>query len=241
MSFTQLSGAPLDAADQASLGRFMRGRRRRRRRVKGKLLTKRQRLGVARILNRGIELKFFDTAVSSNIADPTITSPTPAVLSAITQATTASTDNVRVGDRVVFKKFTYRFTLTFADNFNRCRVIFFQWKPSSTPVPSNILLNGVSGAIDMTSQYSHDFRTQYKILSDRMYTLIGNGLAATNPLTPVSAFTVAGSFNKYRKQGQYAASTTTGTNQIYVMAFSDSLAVPHPAFALYARQYFTDA
>lgn len=203
---------------------------------RGRKLNKREKNEVKRLIAVRQELKFYVSQTSVQ------TVSSSGVLFQLTNMAQGDTDQDRDGDRLMLKKFFVRGAVQYADVTNLFRIIFFQWKPASTPTISSILLPGPSTAPDVWSSYAHDSRQQFNILWDKTWHLEGNASAATAPLTPSSQklFKVSIS-RRFAKQLQYAGGTTTGTNQIYYLAVSDSAAVSHPTVTMSVKFHFTDS
>lgn len=157
------------------------------------------------------------------------------------------TDSDRTGDRVMLKKIYLRWNLVGYDTYNFVRFMVFQWKPDNliSPIPGDILLPGSSGAIDFTSQYNHDKRQMYKIMYDKVLTTVGDGSQTSLTVYPYQSNFIH--YNKKtliipNKQLQYdGGSSTIGTNQIYVMAVSDSLVPTHPLVSYTMKILYTDS
>lgn len=192
---------------------------------------------VNRIIRANQELKYFDqiyVAASLNYV------PQIHQISAVPQG---NTDITRNGDRLKMYKVYFRGDVTnfSADPYNRIRLIMFQWFPATLPTSGSILLPGLSGVVDWASHYAHDTRQEYRILYDRTYKMVGNASAATTPNTVASVVQFKGIVRVPRKQLQYQAGTTVGTNQVYLMVFSDSTAIPNPGFNICYKCTFTDS
>lgn len=202
---------------------------------KRKALNKRQKQQVKSLISRRQELKFY---VSQTNAQAVSSAGVIFQLSVIPQG---DTDTSRDGDRLYLESMHVKGSITIADTVNLFRLIFFQWKPTSTPLISNILLNGPSGGIDVYSHYNHDTRQEFKILFDRLYHQEGNSSAAVAPYTPTSQIIVNFMRYKMNRQLQYQGGGTTGTNQIYYIAISDSGVIPHSELDMSVKFLFRDS
>lgn len=193
---------------------------------------------VNRIIRANQELKYYDGAwVQSSLGS----TPLLQQLSAIPQG---NTDISRNGDRLKLYKIHFRGdALCFsADAYNRIRVVVFQWFPATLPTAGSILLPGLNAVnIDFASHYAHDTRQQYRVMYDRVHKLIGNASTANTPNTAASVKQFVFSLRIPRRQLQYVAGTTTGSNQIYIMAFSDSAGIPNPSLNVGYKCMFTDS
>lgn len=181
-------------------------------------LSKAQRADVKKIIEKIGELKYKNINAAQTIA---VQIPTITHMTNIPQGTT---DNDRIGDELRLEKSYLRLFCGSQSPRNTLRVLFFQWIPDNTnpPTSADILLVGSSGTQDYTSQYNHDKRHLFKIIFDQTYTLVGDGQAATSPNQDSSV-----QFHQYtldftRPKVQYdAASTTVGSNQLYIMYMGD--------------------
>ncbi|AUM61975.1 capsid [uncultured virus] len=211
-------------------GRKTRGRRR---------LTKVEKKQVVKIVRANQELKYFNSITA---ASGLSTTPTMFQLTNIPQG---DTDTTRDGDRLKLLKFYVRGSFVFGDSTNFIRLIFFQWKPNSTPVSTSVLLPGPSGSVDYLSQYNHDLRQEYKILYDKTFTLVSYSQVGvpSNQYIPIASNSIK-LFKFMRKPKstnlQYTGGTTSGTNQVWWMAMTDSSVVPHPAIEMSVKFMFTD-
>lgn len=161
------------------------------------------------------------------------------------------TDSGRNGDRIRLEK---RLEIYIAVNTvpantnpgNRVRVILFQWKEQTTPTLANILLTGVSGGIDVSSMYSHDYRMLYRIILDKTFTLIGTGSTATSNILTDKAQATYVNRNYYKgmkniaTQVQYQAAGTTGNNKLWVIYLSDQTS-NYPVLYMGVKSFYTDS
>lgn len=218
--------------------RRRRGGFKRKRGGKGRL-GPRQVRQVKRIVNSSQETKFYDISSSGASVSSTGT------ITSLTSIAQGTTDITRVGDSISLMRMMWSGVLTVGDQFNIVRVILFQWKPNDNVAPAlaDLLLNGPSGSPDVYSFYNHDLRGQFHIMSDRTYSLIGNGTSSSIPFQPKTQILIA--HNKGLSVGlkkvQYQGGTTVGTHKIYVLTLSDSSAVAHPIITYNARIYYKDS
>lgn len=204
--------------------------------ARGRKLNPRQKKQVKRIVGAQQELKYLDTVTNAYSIS---TSGAIFQLCSIPQG---DTDISRDGDRVYLKKMYVRGTVRVNDETNIVRLIFFQWKPNTAATIAQILLNGPSGSPDVQSNYAHDQRQMYKILYDKTWVLAGPGTTPETPVTPTTTrhFQCILSRGLIR-QLQFTAGTTTGTNQIYYLALSDSSIGAHPTLSMSTKVMFTDS
>lgn len=201
-------------------------------------LNVRQKKQVKSLIRNVQELKYHVTNASAVALS---SSPALRDISAVAQG---DTDQTRDGDRLqLCGKIDFHFSLLIADTTNIIRITWFQWKPGTTPAASDIYLNGPSGAIDVYSTYSHDNRQMYRILSDKMYNMVGNAATAQTCNTTTTQIVRKQRINlkKVRKMVQYGGGGTDGTNKIYFFVFSDSALVTHPLITYSTKLFFRDS
>jgi len=229
-----------------------RGYRPRRRYNRRRKLNKRQAIQVKRIINVNRELKY----LAINSAGAFNVTTTPQIDGSFFDIPQGTTDVTRVGDRinwcgkVRFRLQVFNALGVSADNYNTQRWILVQYHPASTsaptPVVTDILLTGPSGAVDVHSQYNHDKRQDYKVLFDRTFTTVGSfnyAITADAPGTAVThrymSYNI--SLKKARKQVQYQGGGLQATNRLFWIYMSDSSATPHPTAIVSTKVFFRDA
>lgn len=216
-----------------------------RRPLRGKPLSKKQRFEVNRIINRRSELKFVLTNQAGFGQSSTWT------IAKIMTVAQGDADSTRDGDRlqwagnIELRCNITNGTGTTGDIFNNVRIIIFQWHPndSTSPLATDILLNGVTGGADTSSHYNHDKRQLYTILFDRYFSTVGNNSSASNPFAPnmqTGLLTYSISLQTAQKSAQYVAAGTTGTNQFYIATCSDSQLATHPSIYYAIKGFFRD-
>lgn len=207
-------------------------------------LTKKEKTQVKRIVNSNIETKY------QNIAQGQLQmSSTPRIASQIL-VNQGFTDSERIGDRIKLKSIKYKFFLhqnpTFSTTYNYARIIVFQWhamtQTAANPVAGDILLQGAGGGEDYTSQYNHDKRTQYHIMWDKTFKLVGNALS-DEPFQDSAAIMASTPFliPKWKVIDYDAASGTTFTNKIFVLDVSSGTSSLGPIFFYTGKLLYTDA
>jgi len=201
-------------------------------------LTGPQRRQVKALIKAPMEHKYFENARTDSYA---ITST--GVIGHLSPIPQGDDDLSRDGDQLTLTSVNIRGMVTCGDNTNVVRLIFFQWRPQTTPSAADILSQGVDGSTtDVYSLYNHDKRSQFKILKDITFTLSGYG-TTTSPYGPTTQRKF--SFNlskKLVKKLQYVnGSSTVGSNQFYYFGISDSTATPNPLLDMIARMNFIDA
>jgi hypothetical protein len=182
---------------------------------------------VRRELSRNEEPKHYDV-LSSGTAG--IAGSGVLYLSSMAAGTT---DITRIGDRITIASFEARWDLTYADNTNFARIIFFQWVGDAvSDVPT------IAAVLESTpyylSPFNWDQRGKYRILHDETYCLD----AVTSPRTHVGRVKVRTPI----KHLQFLnASTNIEAGGIFAIVMSDSAAAAHPAYDIYSRVSYTDA
>jgi len=164
--------------------------------------------------------------------------PLTAVITSLSDISQGVTDNNRVGNHIHLKTLKGTLTCLAADSTNIMRVIIFKWKENDTynpPTLAQILAVGPSGGPDFYSSYAPENPGNYVILKD--YQLVGcNGSSASN-LIQIRKFSI-----KLSGKVQYFSDGgTSGTNKIFIMWFSDSSAVTHPAISYNTELSFSDS
>jgi hypothetical protein len=184
-----------------------------------------------RVLNKNIELKYF--AIVDNTYGSISYNGTDFVQS-MSSVPQGDTDSTRDGDRIKLKEIRFRVGIkTGSTTPTFLRVICFQWKPNTTPVYANILLDQHNTSAASLSDFTHDTRQMYHILSDDLVQVD----TVAHPATCVERSIKSG-FEPYI---QYqAGSSSNATNMIYVMAVSD-VNSNGPLVILFGKLLYYDA
>lgn len=158
-------------------------------------------------------------------------------LTGVPQATTASSDTTRDGDKFELAGGKLRLDINTAsgDGTNVVRIILFQWLQDTTPVLADILLNLTSGW-EYLADYNHDKRDHFKILSDRSYYFAE--AANEGPIRKVTS--QSWKVGKRKAVVNMQGGGVTGTNEVYMLALSDSTAVNHPTVEYAFHTFFYD-
>lgn len=151
-----------------------------------------------------------------------------------------TTDNGRIGDRVELSSFEYTFTIYpyTVTAAHTIRIIFFQYKPnlaSTLPTLDQILDNGPTAMLDSWSPYDFDFRTDYTILSDKMYQM--------NPGSTTAVVTKGRTVlrtSRAKKDITFTAGSVFGANHIYCVFMTQSPISTPPAVYGRSRIFFKD-
>lgn len=179
-----------------------------------------------------IEKKYHLKLVSSG-ANPSYDNPYQVSLSEIALG---SGDIFRDGDRIKVTSIQISGSIAAGinTNFAGVRILVFQWLCESVPVPLDIISASGIALTSLTWQqnhYNHDKRNQFRILSDRKYTLggttTGNGLETEKRYKRFEIKLNIGLLakqNKVKNFVQYiGGSTTVMINNIYFLAIGSDV------------------
>jgi len=177
--------------------------------------------------------------------------PNTGVFINMSQVPQGDTDNTRNGDTILVKSIQIKGIITIQQPLNVVRVIVFQWKPRNTPVAvitdqgprfEKILLNGLGAAPDPWSYYTKDYASQYRILWDKTFILIGNSSTADYPNTTMSHRYFTKRVVPKIKKLQFDSGTADGFNQIFIGYISDAPGGgPVPTTLVSTRINYTDS
>lgn len=205
--------------------------KKRNRKVKGKGLTKKQKVQVERMLSVPVEKKCFDNSFSSISISLTpqfydLFVPNQGVLS-----------TERVGTQAKLINISYKLRFLKADTTNYIRMVLFQWHPdNANDVPQwsqmfqfnpPVTQHDIMGPLIMGDGNQRNFR----VIKSIDFNLDDDG--------PVSL--IHGYINKgYKNTIYFADQAVTGMEHIYVMFVSDSGSIQHPIVDGYFRFRYTD-
>lgn len=175
-------------------------------------------------LGNVLEHKFFNTNLAM-----TALAYTGATyqLSAVPQGIT---DYNRTGDVFIVKKVVLRIQTITGDATNMVRVIVFIWFPNTTPAVGDVLTTTSTAEAPLT-QNVHDNLSKMKILYDSIIAV------ATSKLNDVRILNLRCN----AKIQANNASTTLGTNHVWIAICSDSSAATHPSLGFACQITFEDA
>lgn len=220
----------------ANVKPYVMNKKSRRKNVKGKGLTKKQRLQVQKLIEDPIELKFYDHTFSTFTMDTT-----PSFFD-IFQPSQGTSSNQVVGAQVDLKSIQYNMRFVRVDTTNYVRMVIFQWLfDTLTDTPNWIQMFQFQSAGIPTDQ--NDYMSPYlcgqgkgpafKVLKDIELNLDSDD----------SVVQVKGYINKgFKKRITFNddQSPQTGVNHIYVMIVSDSGAISHPFVDGWFRARYMD-
>lgn len=176
-----------------------------------------------------MEPKSFDQGLTANPGNGGTS-----ILQKCTTITQGDTDTSRDGDQlyVEWTEARYNVIVNTTDVSNLVRVIVFCWHlddGGQAPTASLILQSSTTPL----SSYNRDS------VKERLFTVLNDGLHA------VYSGGIGQISHHYRNQKKfkitYTAGGTTGKNNVYVLAVSDSSVSPFPVLNLYHRTQFLDA
>lgn len=139
----------------------------------------------------------------------------------------------RDGDSLYLGSCTFFTRWTLGDSANVCRLILFQWYPTSTPAVADILDTSIGSAPQY--MYETDKGNQYKILFDRTYSVNDNYSGQAKQFMSKRI-----KIRPPRKKIQFLNGSTDGSNKIYFLNMSDSSVVPNPTHEFLMRVNFID-
>lgn len=192
--------------------------------AKGKSLTKPEKKAVNKIVDRkleqALELKYIDLPIA--VAQDY----NWALYNLSVNVSQGTSDTTRNGDKLLMKNLELRWSLTGADTTNFYRIVVYIDKDGGSGTVPMI----TSGSVDApTSLYNHDYRRQFRILSDRMYGMSAGGPNTHNGHTTISLKNIESSYT--------GATTTCIRNALYVAVVSDS-AAGNPQLYMKTRMRF---
>jgi hypothetical protein len=180
------------------------------------------------------EPKFFDTLSLANSIGA------GATLIEISEVPQGDTQSSRVGDFIQPLKLIFNYSLytVNSDIVTTVRIIFFRWIPSNglvAPVLANILQSPSSS--NVLSHFNFQTQDNYRILWDRQYQASGITVAPTvNSNFGGTGIVIAGKLPEI----EFTPGTLQGTNNLYLLAISDSALTPFPILNFSTRLYYED-
>lgn len=224
----------------------------RRRAPKGRKLNPRQKREVKKLIADEAEVKSYID--NSGVQSVTVTPGFTDVTALITQG---NTDATRVGSEIKLHGLKLcwsanTLSMALADNYNRVRVIVFQWHADSVPNQAGVqtaLFDITSGIPYTYAFFDHQNKPKYTILYDKVVNLIpiwaftsGGALVGNEAKDAVVTFKpITLNIRKARKKIFYTeGANSSGMNHIYVGIVSDSANVPHPNLQYGLEVLYTD-
>jgi len=190
--------------------------------------------GQQKPISRGKSImKFIDVGQSFNI--PAV----GGVINAFCPIAQGLTVNQRTGDTVFWNQLLINYTVSTenADVFNTSRIIIFQWHPNSIlaiPAVTDILQSTI-----VYSMYDWQFSNQYTILYDRVH--VHAGIAGSPCDSGNQGYFGSIPFVRGVKvKAEYAAASTSGSEQFFMLCISDSVIAPFPVLNVQSRVIYND-
>lgn len=150
----------------------------------------------------------------------------------LTNIVRGDADTNRDGDRLLPISLRFSYVLYGETYSSVFRILIFRWKPDSVPTVGDVLFTTGSGYA-VTCDYQHDQRNQFEILYDKKHTVSNNGGSELVVVTK--------SLKMAKKQVDYTAGGTSGSNKIWAIAISDRSLATSGTIAMTYRLNFTDS
>jgi len=190
---------------------------------------------VKRLISNKIEKDYYDNGLNG-----TGVTATGVIQTGFSTPIQGITDGQRVGDQILISKFILKYDIIYGDPTNEFRLILFRWKDDTAvggnPTISQVLQNPVGFPVNTLINHDNVKSGKLHIMYDKTHncTNTGQSMATTRTV------------NIYgRRLGNkkiiFNNGVTTGTNLIFGLWISDSIAVPNPSINWYSRLEYSDA
>lgn len=209
-------------------------KRKTKRNVKGKGLTKKQKMQVAKLIKAPVEIKYYDTtfdAISASLAP---------IIDDISAPAEGTGEDQRIGSNINLESIQYNLCIVKADDTNVVRIAILQWFPDAeNDYPSWQQLfqyhtaGSPSGLQQLMSPYQlgQGGTRNFRFLMDEIFYLDSD-----NPMQFLKGY-----INKGFKKGLECNGTSErGTNHIYLLYASDSGVTTHPLIYGDCRVRYSD-
>lgn len=143
----------------------------------------------------------------------------------------------RSGDQILLKALQFRLSVIGADTTNKIRIVIFRWSQDNSIGANVPTVTGILQNLDVMSFYNY---TSYK--NDRMTVLYDRTVSTTftDANQVIVLHTLYGK-KLGKKILEFNAASTLGTNQIYMLLISDSVAATHPSVTGFMQLRYTDS
>lgn len=183
---------------------------------------------VKRLINHDEEVKWFDTTL-------TLTPSYNGQIQDLTPIAQGDGENYRDGSECILKSVEMRYKINSYDNpGNLFRVILFRWKPDSAlvaPAWTSVCYTNGSYYAPL-SPYNSDYRDQFTIVYDKLHSV--------DTVTNIQlARTLKIKLSKIKVK--FSATSTEGSNKLYLAVCSDSASTGHPPILFNCRVRYTDS
>lgn len=195
-----------------------------------------------RVALRVLEPKFLVTQ-DETVDNSGLWSGTSQVITKLTSVTQGDTDLQRNGDAIVPYGLVFNFVIrpdvanVAATGLMRLRIVLFRWRLSdgiAVPLATDLLNSVGSETAAFDGPYSHDRRQNYAILASRKFQVPATLVSSVYEHPHVIKLKLSGRIN-------YEAAGVLGTNNIYLMMFSNvATAADRPSVFWNARLSFKD-
>lgn len=142
----------------------------------------------------------------------------------------------RTGDEISVTKFELHYSALLADATNLVRIILFSWCDMNTvaPVATDILDDSTNSTTQLFGPLNEDNlkSKRFRVLHDKRVALYGSKNYISGSIIKT--------FKKPINVVYSGGSSSVGRNMLYLMIFSDSAAVTHPAFECYHVSHYID-
>lgn len=200
-----------------------------------------------KVVNRSIEIKQKDLTYTT-LGLSSISYGSGAIIYGLAASLAQGTaDGQRIGNRVKLRGLRFWLPMQNGDTNNMLRLLFIRPKGViGSIVPATWIQDIFNGTVSSTTQWTAPVNTErYQVMYDRTIRLAQQPAdGSTSTVMPMTK--IMKGFFKLNTNVQYAydANTTSylPTKEVYVLAISDSAAIPHPgAIGGFVRLYYQDA
>ncbi|HIB69416.1 MAG TPA: hypothetical protein EYO33_31125 [Phycisphaerales bacterium] len=169
--------------------------------------------------------------VDSHVFDINVT---PNTVSVVTGPMMAVPDAKRTGLQLAVNSLRIKGHILASGTRGRVRVLWFRWKETSTPGPTDVLAPVTGSNISVDSEYVFDklARSKFAVISDKVY------LVSTSHGAPEER-TIKHYLKTPKKMIFTSTTSTSAKNHIYVLTASSSAGAPHPVYTVSALTRFT--
>lgn len=183
-------------------------------------------------MNKIAEKKNVDSSQATSIAN------TGSILSLGLDGLATGTNQLsRVGNEIYLKSLYIKGKVTIADTTNVVRVMIVQWmkETASFTALQQILFNNSIAGFTWESPYAKEQAGNFKIIWDRTFNL-------TNVQAPIILFRkrLTRGFKKNIRYNSQIGGNLVVKGALFLVALSDSLAIPNPGIDFETRINFVD-
>jgi hypothetical protein len=184
---------------------------------------------------KSIEPKYFDFLSLANSIGA------GATLFGVGGVPQGSAQSNRIGDFISVRRLYLNYSLYIAnaDIVTTVRIILFRWIPNSgLLLPTVAALLEAPSSSNVLSHYNFQNQQNYEVMWEKQFRAVGT---ATNPTTASNFGATGLSLPVGRNPDQeYGLGATSGSNQLFFLAISDSALTPFPIWNYSLRTYYED-